>query len=203
MAVSIQQAAANALAAFLATKMVGIPVIPQWPSPDKELPNKAITIVSSGSRRDIPIEAKLLKSTNNGLKNVDAVWQIAACTQPLQLDVWAHTDYERDQILADLDIYLNYGDRALGVGNYDIGNGLLLNLANGWEAYQSKADFAFEEPNTDDSGDSTPRRSYRATYRGNAYFQLAVPATVPRQLLINFSMFLDGDTTATTYNTDL
>jgi len=204
MSVSVQQSAANALKTFLESKMdAAIKISARWPSPDRDLPAKAITIVTSGARRDIPIERKLLKQTNNGAKNVDSVWQLAACTQPLQLDVWTHSDFERDAILADLDVYLNYGEKGLGVGNYDMGSGLLLNLADGWEAYSSKADYAFEDDSTEDSSVSVGHVTYRATLRGNAYVMLAVPSTTPRQLLINFSMFLDGDTSATTYNTDL
>ena len=107
-------------------------------------------------------------------------------------------------MMADLDVFLNYGERGLGVGNYDpVGNGVLLNLADGWEAYDSKCDYYFETPDTDDTSDTTHRRTYRGSYRGTASFMLAIPANSPRQLLINFKMFFDGDVAVTTYNTDL
>lgn len=203
MAVSIQQASANALAAFLAAKMPDVKVSSAWPSPTRELPAKAITVITAGSRRDTPIDRKLLAQANSGMTRVNSVWQIAACTQPLQLDVWAQSDFARDAMVADLDIFLNYGEKGLGSGNYDIGSGLLLRLADGWEAYESTADFSFDEDSTDDTNQSAMHNSYRATLRGNSYVMLAVPSNTPRQLLINFPMFLDGDTVATTYNTDL
>lgn len=204
MSVSIQQAACNALATFLASKMTDATVAARWPSPDRPLPRKAITVVTAGSRRDIPIERKLLQSANVGDASVDSVWQIAACTQPLQLDIWAHSDFERDAMMADLDIYLNYGETGLGVGNYDVGSGLLLNVENGWDDYDTTADFAFEESSTEDSSDAVGVASYRATYRGNVHVMLAVPSTSPRQILINFTQFLDGETDADaiTYSTD-
>lgn len=204
MSVSIQQAACNALATFLASKMTGVTVAARWPAPDKALPRKAITVITAGSRRDTAIERKLLSSANSGDTDVDAVWQIAACTQPLQLDIWAHSDFERDAMMADLDIYLNSGETGLGVGNYEVGSGLLLSLANGWDAYDTTGDFAFDESSTDDSSDAVGVSTYRATYRGNAYVMLSVPSTTPRQLIINFTQFLDGETDADaiTLNTD-
>ncbi len=204
MSASIQKAAENALAAFLSSKLSGVTVIAGWPSHDKDLPQKALTVTAAGSRRDIPIERKILKQTNNGDTDVDAVWQIAACTQPFQLDIWTHSDFARDAIMADLDIYLNYGERGLGAGNYDIGNGVLLNLQDGWNAYDSKVDFFFDDPDCLDSMDGNSLKSYRATYRGDAHFMLAVPSTSPRQLLINFTQFLDGelDSDAITLGTD-
>ncbi len=203
MSVSIQQAASNALAAFLKSKFTDIEVTSSWASPDKALPEKAISIVTAGARRDTPVERKLLKATNDGALNTNAVWQIAACTQPYQLDVWAHSSFALDAIIADLDIYLNYGERGLGAGNYDVGSGLLLNLINGWDDYDTKADFYFGEPDSMDSSLGDRVKSYRATYRGDAHFMLAIPSNTARQKLINFSMFLDGDTVATTYTTDL
>ncbi len=203
MSVSIQKAAENALAAFLSSKMTGVTVIAGWPSMNKDLPAKAISVVAAGSRRDTPIERKLLKATNSGDLNTAAVWQIAACSQQFQLDVWAHSDFERDSIMADLDIYLNYGERGLGAGNYDVGNGLLLDLNNGWDDFDTKADFFFGEPDTMDTSEANHVKSFRGIYRGDSHFMLSIPSTTPRQILINFSMFLDGDTVATTYDTDL
>ncbi len=204
MSVTIQQSASNALATFLKSKLSNdIEITSSWTSPDKALPAKAITIITAGARHDEPVDRRLLKSTNNGDTNVDAVWQIAACTQPYQLDVWAHSIFGLDAIMADLDIYLNYGEKGLGAGNYDVGSGLLLNLANGWDSYGTTADFYFGQPDEMDSSTADRVKSYRATYRGDAHFMLAIPATSARQLLIEFSMFLNGDTTATTYSTDL
>ncbi len=204
MSVSIQQAASNSIATFLKSKMPGDVVITsQWPSPDKALPAKAISIITAGARRDTPVDRKLLKTTNVSTNQVDSVWQIAACTQPFQLDVWAHSMFELDAIMADLDIYLNYGEKGLGSGNYDIGSGLLLNVGDGWEDYDTKADFYFGEPDEMDSSQADRVKSYRGLYRGDAHFMLAVPSRSARQLVIRFSEFLNGDDVATTYDTDL
>ncbi len=195
MSVSIQQAASNTFAAWLATKMTGVTVGSRWPSPDKALPNKAITVVTAGPRRDIPLALKQLEKTNNGALNVDVIWQVAACTQPLQLDVWAHSDFERDDILARLDTFLHYGEGSLaGVTNADpVGHSVLLALGDGWQAYDTIADFYFSDPDIDDSSETVGRDIYRATYRGDANFMLAIQKTSVRQLQINLTMFLDGD----------
>ncbi len=196
--ISIQQAASNSIAAFLADKLPDVKVASQWPAPDRVLPAKAISVITAGSRRDTPIERKLLKATNNGATQVDAVWQIAACHQPLQLDVWAQSDFDRDEMIAALDVFLNYGEKGLGVGNYDIGSGVLLNLSDGWESYSSTADFYFGEIDTIDSNTNAGHHNYRGTYRGHVYVMLAIPVTSPRQILINFTQFLNGESDSTT-----
>lgn len=110
------------------------------------------------------------------------------CTQPMQLDVWARTDFARDDILARLDEALRTGDAALsGIFNPDpFGNTVLLALGNGWEEFGTNADFYFEEPDTDDYPDAIGNARYRATFRGNAYFNLALKKTTARQTLIQW-----------------
>ncbi len=200
--VSIQQAASNTFAAWLATKMTGVVVSSRWPAPDRPMPAKAITVVTAGARRDIPFGPNILSQVNNGINQTDVVWQVAACTQPLQLDVWAHSDFERDDMLAHLDTFLRYGDGSLsGVTNADpVGPSVLLRLNDGWEDFDTIANFYFSDPDTDDTNDSVGREIYRATYRGEADFMLAIQKTSPRQLSINFSMFLDGESTPTTFS---
>ena len=66
MSVSIQQASLNAIADFLTPLMPGTDVTSCWPSPEKELPNRAVTIITAGARRDIPIEMKMLSKTDDG-----------------------------------------------------------------------------------------------------------------------------------------
>lgn len=125
-------------------------------------------------------------------KRVVTVWQIAACTQPVQLDVWADSDVERDDIMARLDTALNAGESALaGVYNPDpVGHGLLLALADGWT--NSSADFYFDAPDLDDLPDSVGRSVYRATYRGDSNFMLTLSSTTARQQVIKFRAALDS-----------
>lgn len=188
MAVTIQQAAANAFTAWLSTKMPGIPVEPRWPSPDKQKPQKSITLVTAGPRRDTPIDLRVLKKTNVGLKQTSAVWQVAACIQPVQLDVWATRDVDRDDLMAQLDTLLSCDASSLsGVYNpMPVGHGNLIAVQDGWQAFGTVADFSFSEPDCDNEADTAPRDIYRATYSGNAYFMLTVTTLTARQLAANF-----------------
>lgn len=198
--ISIQQAATNTFAAWLTTKMAGVVVSSNWPSPDRELPNKAITVITAGARRDRAMDLSIIKQVNNGTTNVDATWLTTACVQPLQLDIWAHSNFERDDILAKLDTYLHWGEREINANSDPVGPSVLLALGDGWEAFETIADFAFADPDTDDTSDSVGRDVFRATFRGTADFNLAITRTSSRQKHINFSMFLDGDSAATTYS---
>ncbi len=194
MAVSIQQAAANAFAAWLQTKLLDVVVEPRWPAPDKVKPPKSITVVTAGRRRDIPIDLRLLKKTNEGPTQTRAVWQVAACTQPFQLDVWATKDIDRDDILARLDHWLHQDQASLsssfvatpaGIGN-------LIAVGDGWE--DTVADFEFEEPDLLETADAVNRSLYRASFRGNAHFMLTVTSLTARQKAINFRLRLaEGD----------
>jgi hypothetical protein len=203
MIVSIQQAANNALVAYLAPLLSDVDVTSNWPSPDRELPEKAITVLTAGARRDQPLDPKQLKNTISGLTQVNTIWQVASCIQPFQIDIWTHSVIERDDLVARLDILLHAGASALGtIVNQDpVGNSLLLPVLDGWEASNTTADFEFDHYDDDDSSDSSGRNIYRSTFRGDGNFMLTITKTSARQKQINLSMFLDGDTTATTYST--
>src|SRR6185369_1440099 len=113
--VSIQQAGANALATFLTTKLSSDIVIEsRWPSPDRVKPSKIITIYPAGRRVDTPIDLRIISKENVGDHDVSAVWQLAACKQPFQMDVWATADVLRDDMMAQLDDALHSGESSLG-----------------------------------------------------------------------------------------
>lgn len=182
MRVTVQQAAANAFAAWLQPQLDDVTVEPRWPSPDKRRPSKSITVVTAGRRVDLPIDLRPMGS--NG-------WQIAACRQPFQLDVWTNSDVERDDILARLEDLIHQDQAALpGVLGATPGYGLLIKLADGWDAYGTIADFVFEEPDLDATSDSTGRSIYRATFRGESYFMLVVTQAYAKQTQINFQLAL-------------
>jgi hypothetical protein len=200
--VSIQQAACNSLAGYLEQILTDVVVEPRWPAPDKKKVPKAITIVTAGSRRDLPIPIRYLQpvSVPGANDDVTAIWQVAACTQPLQLDIWTESDVERDDIIARLDECLNAGESALtDVYNPDpVGHGVLLALGDGWTT--SSADFYFEAPDLEDLSDSVGRASYRATYRGDANFMLALTKTTASQKLINFKIALSATDALETFS---
>lgn len=187
MSVSIQQAAVNAFADYLQSKLPDVVVEPRWPASDKQKPQKSITIVMAGPRRDTPIDPKMVKKTNVGATQTSSTWQLAMSSQPLQLDVWATRDVDRDDIIARLDQLLHVGDSILGGYNPDpFGYGALVKVLDGWEDFGTIADFTFDEPDTDDTGDTPVRAIYRATYTGEAYFMATVTKLTARQVAINF-----------------
>ena len=197
MRTTIQQAAANALAEYLGQLLPDVVVEPRWPAPDKEKPPLSITVVTAGKRQDTPINLRLLSSTiaDPDLGGISAVWQIAACTQPFQLDVWTRSDVERDDILARLDDILNAGESALtGVSNPDpVGHGVLLALGDGWT--DSTADFTFDGADYEDLSDSVGSEIFRATIRGDAHFMLTVSSVTARQRVIQFKLALSATDT--------
>jgi hypothetical protein len=117
-----------------------------------------------------------------------------ACTQPLQLDVWAHTDTERDDLLARLEPALNASKAksmpslAL-VGTDPVEQGIALLLSDGWEGFVS---YWFDEPQLTDTPDAVQRSEYRATYHGSAAMQLTIDAESPRLARLRLQQRLDG-----------
>lgn len=192
MAVSIHQATANAAVAYLTTALPDVTIYPRWPTADFQ--GKAITLITAGSRRDQSIDPRLLSNTPQGTNQTVSVWQVAECTQPFQLDVWAQSFSDRDDIIARLDGALRSGLNPLPavVFKDPVANGFFVNVADGWEAMQTTAYFSFDAPDVDDTPESITRRQFRATYRGDAYMKLALTATTPRQTQIILSAYLDG-----------
>ncbi len=193
--VSVQQAACNAFATWLASNLTDVVVEPRWPAADKAKPHKSITIITAGPRRDTELDFQVVKTTNIGPTDVKAVWIQAACTQPLQLDVWAQTDVDRDDILARLDDLLDAGATPILSSFYTdpVGPGVLIAVQDGWEDNGVIADFNFSNPDCETTNDTTGRALYRATYSGEAYFMLTMTTTTARQALINFKLKIDAD----------
>jgi len=193
LAVSVQQAAANAAVAYFKTRLPrDIAVHARWPG--KDFPGKAITLITAGSRRDQPLDPRILSKSNRGDNQTRAIWQIAECTQPFQLDLWATSHIERDDLIARLDEILRAGFAPLTdvVFKDPVANGFFVKLADGWEEAETTAKFSFTSPDIDDSADAFARNQFRATYRGTAWMKLTIIATSPRQRAINLTALLDG-----------
>jgi hypothetical protein len=186
MLVSIQQAACNALAKYLLDNIgTDVSVMSRWPSPSQSLPDKAITIVQSGARTDLPIDPQILRFSSVNADRVNATYQIAACEIPIQLDVWTKKDVYRDDLVARLDNVLNdYFGR-------EPANGVALKLRDGWE--DTYADFWFEFCGDQDTPDAAMRGEYRAIYRGTATFMLTVTRETAKQKVINLRLSLNGE----------
>jgi hypothetical protein len=184
MAVSIEQAAANALAAYLTAQLAGVTCKAFWPNASQKLPPKAVTVVPVGRRRtvdhlgdfirvvsfeDRPLTDDngdpLLDDSGNQLTDRIYTYAVSPIEQPFQLDVWATTDFDRDDIVARLDDALTLGlGITLGATNADpFRDGVLLALGDG---FTGNADFFFDGPTKDDNVNAAGRAEFRATYSG-------------------------------------
>lgn len=196
MAVSIEQAAQNALARWIARELPDVPIGERWPEANVRLPARTITVLRAGSRRDEALDPVAIKSVAvvGSPRRALYTWRMRACTQPLQLDVWAHSDVARDDLLSRLEPVLN-ASRArslapLRVAQADpVEHGLALLLSDGWEGFVS---YWFDEPALTDTPDAVQRSEYRATYRGAAAMQLTLDAESPRLARMALRQRLDG-----------
>lgn len=179
MAVPIQQAAINALATWLTSRMPDVPVFRRWVEPDKKLPPKCITILPAGARQDTLLDPEVMSQSTDVDGVTTFVYRMRCVTQPLQLDVWATYAPVRDDLLAQLDEHLNVGEAiTLGIPGRDVlRQGVLLPLGDGWSGY---VDLCFENPAYFDTPDSAQVKEFRGTLRGEAVIDLTVSATAPK-----------------------
>jgi len=113
------------------------------------------------------------------------IWRIRACELPLQLDVWAQYEAQRDDLMARLDAVLNADATPdLLDGGDPARNGLLLQLADGHDGVV--ADVLFDSPDLEDADAEAKRQEWRATYRGLAEFGLFIKAQSPRLARVKF-----------------
>jgi hypothetical protein len=195
--VSIEQAAQNALAAWLARELEDVTVWQRWPEANVRLPARAITVLRAGSRRDEALDVvPIARQDIEGQPGRSIfTWRLRACTQPLQLDIWARTDVERDDILARLEPALNASRaRSLAALNFPrpdepVDQGLTLLLADEWSGF---AHYWFDQPAITDTPDAVQRSEYRATYRGWAAMQLTIDAPSARLARARLRLRLDG-----------
>jgi hypothetical protein len=194
--VSIEQAVQNALARWLARELDGITVWDRWPEANVRLPAKAISVLRAGPRRDEALDPEpVARRDVEGMPRRSVfTWRMRACTQALQLDVWAKSDVARDDLLARLEPALNASKArsmpTLGLTNADpVEQGLALLLADGWSGFAS---YWFDEPAITDAPDAVQRSEYRATYRGWAAMQLTIDAESARVARARLRMRLDG-----------
>jgi len=112
-------------------------------------------------------------------------WRLRSCELPLQLDVWATSSAELDDLLARLEPELFVDATADELdGGGPVREGLLVDLADGWEG--GVADAVFEAPQRIDSEDAVQRAEFRATYRGRADFVVTVKAQSARMAKLVF-----------------
>jgi hypothetical protein len=188
---SIGQACAVALAAWLRQSLTpDVEVTARWPNPDKRLAKRALSVVPVGrrTRNDAMTVWLTGERTNISPTQATVQYQLGGIMQPLQMDIWASSEDERDDVIAQLDDVMNAGLAAtLNVKNSTqtvysdpVRDGILLPLAAPFAGLCG--DFWFDDVAIDDTPDAIQRAEYRATYLGEARAPYTVTRTVPRLL---------------------
>src|SRR5690349_16248211 len=108
---TVEQAACNALGAWLDSTLTDVTVSDRWPEPDEKLPARAVSILLVGKPDD---ESVTLRDVQRipvvGDTSVfDYVFRVRARTHPVQLDVWTHNSVNREDVLAQLEDALTAG----------------------------------------------------------------------------------------------
>ena len=171
MQVSIGQAACNALAAYLKQRFTpDVRIYDRWPEPNIKLPPKAISVIKFGKRERLDVAAVGFVDTITPINATTAVctFRVGSYIQPVQLDAWATSDVERDDLVARLDEYLTAGqDETLDPSLTDdpVRDGVLLplNTDDGWSG---NVDCWLDEPEINDTPESVQRSEFRAMYVG-------------------------------------
>lgn len=206
---SVQQAAVNALAAFLRQQFEtkDIVVFDGWPENSKDLPKRAVTILLAGDRQDEETGGSYLRAISSedipGSTRKLYRWTVKACRQAIQLDIWAKSDVSRDDIVALLDEALHQGESVtLGIaGGNPFRDGPLLRFRSE-DGHDGFIDFLFEDgPNRENSGEQGARGEFRATQHGTASCVLSLVADSPPLLVAKLKMAL-SDTSAPPSTTD-
>ena len=195
MKVTVEQAAINALARWLAQALgKHVAVSTEWPEPTKKLPAQAVTILRAGAPDEEPLDPIVVGRVDTGPHQSLFTWRMRALRQPLQIDVWARHAPVRDSLLARLDEALNAGMGAtLGISNADpVRHGVVVPLADGWTG---TADCYFDRPEVGDTPDAAARSEFRATLRGWTEVDLTLTAPSARIAVIRFAGLTDKTVT--------
>jgi len=189
--VSLEQAAANALQAYLQTALgSGVKVRNRWPNPDKNLPPLAVTILLSGDPTRTWVQPNdISSSTGTSAGKLLYRWHLGESVQPLQIDCWATANAPAlDDLRAKVDAALLGGNRA---ELYPIPGPLSLALqsADGWTG---TIDFYFDGFTVLQTPDTEQENEFRALCRGEARVAIYVDAETPRLARIILKQIL-GD----------
>jgi hypothetical protein len=203
MRVNVQDAAQRALQVYLQNEFDAFftgsdrcIVSEEFPPPDQGLPKRAVSVIPAGARQDMHF-------TERDVSRVDYpdaspmslyTWRVAACRQPIQLDVWATAAASRGELCALLDDFLHKGPRyTLGTPNGEVvRDGVLLKLDPAQGGFDGFADFTFDGPALTDTSRSAREREYRATIAGFIDVDLTTQAPSPRIANIKLRMALSA-----------
>lgn len=184
LSVSLAQAAANALATWIGTQITDALVSTHWADASMEFGGttaKAVTVLWTGDQTvDYVSDDDVIAKSVTSSTRADYTFLRSTLTQPFQIDVWACSDVERDDLVARLRSCLNASEGlTVGRSNADpFRDGVLVALGDGWLGF---ADFLFDSAQKQDTPDAIQRSEYRSTLRGSA--QLVETGTVNKARL--------------------
>jgi hypothetical protein len=207
---SVQQAAVTAFVAYLTVQLVAVfgegkvlveDRFPEAGPPmfDKTL-RRRVTVICAGEREDLFVQANVVRAKPiSSSEKVRMGWRMKACRQPLQLDLWATTSVELQELMAEVDVALHQGPGVtLGLTNADpVRDGVLLAL-NPDTGHEGFTDVFFEGPSIVNDGAEQQQRECRAMYRGALDVDLVVEAISPTMARIKLRETIDGITTTYT-----
>lgn len=227
--VSVQQAAANAFADYIANALNNpkvypkpnwrepVKVEPRWPDP-KKLPARAITIIMAGPRTNgsDPVlgwwhYSSKVNPQPPGLPPGETMWRwvVGWYEQPVQMDIWCQADVDRDDLIARLDVVLHSGPGELAPdqpGGHDpIVDYLVIPLRqeDGWFGAYADVYFAEDGPSLIDTPVNAQQSIYRATWRGTLETLLTIDAPSPQMAKIIFKNRMSEASVPTTGSYDV
>lgn len=191
---TVERSSCRALSVYLQTELDavfgagGSVVSERWPAPDETLPERAVTIVMTGERDDtftVEPADHIVAMVPDAIDPTLGLYtfMVKACRQHVQLDVWAHYDLKRDELLFWVNDALNKGsDHTLGLGlrgGDPVRDGPLLALDPQY-GFAGVVDFTFQGPSITDEPDAARQREYRASMSGTFDVNLTVQAKTLR-----------------------
>lgn len=195
---SVEKAAIRALGRFLESCFAedpywagkGVVVSDHWPD-SNNLPEYSISILKAGARQDERQQALLVSSEVLDATTGLYTYRVAACEQPIQLDVWSTSEVGRESIEASLDDYLHRGERfTLGIETAQATRDGLLVALDPADGHTGFADCSFSGPSDADTGEAHSRSEFRSMYRGDISVELCVQARERRHLRTVLSLAL-------------
>jgi hypothetical protein len=189
--VSVEQAAANALQAYLQTALgSGVKVRNRWPNPDKNLPPLAVTILLAGDPTRSWVQPHDISSqSGTSLGKRLYRWLVCESSQPLQIDCWATANAPAlDDLRGRVDAALMAGDQR---DTFPVPGPVTLSLltADGWTG---TADFFFDGFTVLQTPDTEQENEFRALCRGEARVAIYADAETPRLARIILQQTLAG-----------
>jgi hypothetical protein len=211
MKVSVSRAAVQALGAWLTQSLEGVTVRDKWPPAGVPLKGRVVTIVAVGNRErgDSYGTVEIASRTNISATQCRIRFRQGEVSQPLQLDVWAGSDVDRDDVIAQLDQVLHAGrsetlnikNSVQTVGSDPWSDELTLAFDPTGPYDGDYCTFLFDDVAIDDTPESIQRAEYRATFLGSSKMPFSTFKVVPRLINATFAQQVTQDVTPPNYDT--